>query len=74
MLPAQAPYQHQAVLAPREEVAAVSCELQAGDVLIVTAQDDKEVSRGDLGKGTHWIRAGNGPQHLAPQLPGHRGA
>lgn len=37
----------------------------------MTAQDDKEVSRGDLGKGTHWIRAGNGPQHLAPQLPGH---
>lgn len=56
-LPAQAPHQHQAVLATREEVTAVPCELQAGDVLVVAAQDDQEVPCGDLGKAGHmWVR------------------
>lgn len=59
-LPAQAPHQHQAVLAAREEVAAVPCELQAGDVLVVAAQDDQEVPCGDLGKAGHTqVRAGH---------------
>lgn len=48
VLPAEAPSQHQAVLAPRDKVAAVTCELQARHVLIVTAEDDQEVPSGDL--------------------------
>lgn len=50
--PAQTPHQHQAVFAPRQEVAAVPCELQARDVLVVAAQDDQKVPRGDL-QGAH---------------------
>lgn len=53
MLPAQIPHQHQAVLAPREEVAAVPCEPQAGDILVVAVQDDQEIPCGDLGIGGH---------------------
>lgn len=71
-LPAQAPHQHQAVLAAREEVAAVPCELQAGDVLVVAAQDDQEVPCGDLGKAGHTqVRAGRRVQCWAPQLAGY---
>lgn len=47
-LPAEAPSQHQAVLACRDKVAAVTCELQARHILVVTAEDDQEVPRGDL--------------------------
>lgn len=66
-LPAQAPHQHQAVLAAREEVAAVPCELQAGDVLVVAAQDDQEVPCGHLGKaGRTQIRAELRVQGRAP--------
>lgn len=50
-------------------MAAVSCELQAGYVLVVAAQDDQEVPRGDLGRAGHkQVRAGNGV-HQRENLP-----
>lgn len=49
-LPAEAPSQHQAVLAPRDEVAAVPRELQTRHILVVAAQDDQKVPRGNLGR------------------------
>lgn len=47
-VPAKVPHDNQAVLGPREEVAAVVCEGQAREVLIVSVQDGKEVTTGDL--------------------------
>lgn len=49
--PAEVPHQRQAVLGPREEVAAVIGEAEAGEVLVVPVQDGQEVPVGDLRAG-----------------------
>lgn len=51
LLPVQVPHQRQAVLCPREKVAAVISEAEACEVLVVSVQDGQEVSIGDLRKG-----------------------
>lgn len=70
--PAQAPHQHQAVLAPRQEVAAVPRELQARHVLVVAAQDDQEAPRGDLRRAHPGQRETR--RRARPPLPGQLGA
>lgn len=44
MLPAQTPHQSQVVFSSRNKMAAVICELQTGDVLIVTAEDRQQLT------------------------------
>lgn len=48
VLPAQTPHQSQVVFSSRNKMAAVVCELQTGDVLIVTTEDRQQLTCGHL--------------------------